>query len=303
MADFTIGIAHDLPTYREDVRGIGFIKKVLEDKKINYRIIDVCDFSENELVGLDIVLNRSSCSYAGTVAFPNTCEKLGIRCINSLEGYKSVNKWVMYKKLVDNKVSTPKTVRLFYDITEKELSGLGSSVVIKPEAGEQGNGVFKSKNGKNNIIEKAKDTFLYLRGSNPDLSVQEFPGLLVQELIDADKVHKFCFIGDEIRAYFAREFSWSEEGGEIKGDFIIQEPSKELRCLALEARKHCLCETCQIDILSDGKNAYVLEFNAIFGLKGSKKANPNIEKELVEYAISAAKQLEGKHCGLLQEVH
>jgi len=266
-----IGLAHDLEDLGADKRDIGFFVDSLKRRGIGHRLIDVNDFDESELQGLDAVISRGIDSVDSGVLLPANCQKLSIPCFNSVDGHRSTDKWAMYNGLLARGIQTPRTIEL-RDVMKTMLAG--DHVVLKPCHDEGGCNVYRLRNDPKAILQKAGE----IRGFRGEP--------LVQEYINSQKVHKLCFIGDRIASYFVRESAWDQDGRVRQGAYLFPKLDSRLERFAAEARKSCLCELLGIDVLEDDDGSYhVIDFNVIFGFRGFRAANPQLVEEIVDYVL------------------
>lgn len=263
------GIVIDSPKKEKQNRGVRYVVFALNKKGIHNKIINIADFTKKEVLGLDFILFFAKRSTPDAKRLYSLCNKLQIPCFNSDKDELSTDKWATYLKLTHRKISTPVTTKI-----SRFQEGIfsGEYAIIKPAKEEGGHNVCRVLNNP-----EAIRNFLKKVNCN---------NLILQEYIDTKAVHKFCFIGNRLSAYFVREFGWNKDGKLLQKRYFLKKPSKSLRSLAFAARKYCLCEFCGVDILSNGTKNYVLEFNAPFGFRGSRMANPRIIDELIEFAIS-----------------
>ncbi|MBN2127148.1 MAG: ATP-grasp domain-containing protein [Candidatus Diapherotrites archaeon] len=185
---------------------------------------------------------------------------------------EGATKYGNYKKFVENKISTPKTLLL--PIALKKINLFNSrELVIKPTTGKQGKNLFRIKND----LTELKKFF-------ESVPLNKRKKFMVSEFIEIEKEYRVFVIGEKAIAGFYKETdSWVHNFSQGAKPVAV-ELTPELISLSVKAAQCVKNEICGVDIAETKQGLTIIEANRAPGFEGLEKATgKNIAKKIIEY--------------------
>jgi glutathione synthase/RimK-type ligase-like ATP-grasp enzyme len=216
-------------------------------------------------------------------------EEFGVKVINSSHSfYYQEDKWMFYLECLEHKIPTPLTYlipkKLNYNREKIKKLLVEGPIVIKAIFSDKGLCVERVKTFKefNNKLKK-------IISKNPVSPV------IAQKYIEHGTVsYKVFMIGYKvIRGIVIKGKSWEETGGKEGEHYKIFRPDKKLRELCRKAPRAFGMKWCNLDLIKQGENWYILEVNGCPSTSVVSKNDKDIEKIskiLVNYIYSEVKK-------------
>lgn len=255
-------------------------KELFLNRGCNVSLFDIRSVSEKELKNFDFVFNRVYSSVASrdyemlskTLKLLKKLDKIGIICANSHIASKAdYSKYDLYKLLVKNNISTPKTFFVKTDkeistVSKKALSKLSFPIVVKRNCGGKSYEV-KRVYSEKELLSSLREMFDLAKKQN------YLGGLLIQEFVPSIRDHD-CrvaisnnnFLYSYARTFISRdsEDKWlaSTSGGsyEVNYNSTFEEIS-----LAKRANKAINCLFSESDVIMTKNGPCIIEINPSAG--------------------------------------
>lgn len=234
----------------------------------------------------NVVLERCV-SYFRGLHFTSALEFLDIPVINRTEVANNCgNKMLTSLLLKKHNVPTPKTYFTFSsEMASKTLEEEGYPLVIKPIIGSWGRGVVPLRD------KETADAIIEVRELNDGPLDRIY---YLQEVVSRPpRDIRAISVGDQLIAAMYRTSTGSFKTNIALGaEPIACEITKELEDICMKASKAVGGGILGIDVMEDEKRGFVVhEVNNTVEFKGmAKVAKKDIPKEMIDYAISYAKQ-------------
>jgi gamma-F420-2:alpha-L-glutamate ligase len=261
---------HDLEESEE------ILKRLLEERRIKVKLLDIRNTEIGDFEGVDLVLNRVYASVANrdfasnekTLMLLKQLEGREIRCVNSLlTSFYDYSKYDTYKVMESNGIITPRTVFIskreeIERISKEAIAELGLPIIVKRNSGGRAKDLFKADT-EERLIEILESRF--------DLAGEEGyrGGFILQNLIKSNRDFdcRVGIVGGEFAFSYGRNLVADESGekwfssvskGSERIVFEVDEKEKEI---AIQISKLIGADYNVVDIMYADEGPVVIENN------------------------------------------
>jgi ribosomal protein S6--L-glutamate ligase len=210
------------------------------------------------------------------IQLTKTIESLGIRVINSSNSFiYDEDKWMMYLKLIKNKLPTPKTYLIPNGRNSKQIKEIlkKNSLVLKAVYSDNGVGVEKVE-AYEDFIKKVN----IIRTKNP------ISPIIAQNYIQdtENRSYRITLIDNRVvQSVVKIGKSWKQTGS--KEQIRLVKLPKEVTLICEKASKVLDMDICGIDLVNSKGKWFIIEVNSCPSLDFIKKDMPRIISKLVDF--------------------
>jgi len=257
------------------------LKRIFEEAKKfdNIKLLDIEEltfpFSDKDFNDVKVFYFIGSIRKIGTVnleVLADYLKKKNIRIVNkAIENYHVMNKTFFYYKMIENKIRTPKTIKINSEKNYEKILELGFPLIAKFDYMHLGKGVY--------LIENERELKEFVSSNKNKLN-----HIIFQEYIPYEKDIRIITIGkpiggmERINPYsFKANIAQGGYGKPYKIDKEIEEISRKLSEIFN-------IEIFAFDVIIKNNIKYVIDLHIIFRFEGFEKyTGTNVARKILEY--------------------